>query len=45
MDSIALEEDETFQLKLVAADNANPQLSRIFCLDTLHLVIEDGNGI
>ena len=41
MDSIALEEDETFQLKLVA----NPQPSKIFCLDTLDLVIEDGSGI
>ena len=41
MDGIALEEDETFQLKLVAS----PQPSRIFCLDTLYLVIEDGNGI
>ena len=41
VDGIALEPDETFQLKLVA----NPQPSRIFCLDTLDLVIEDNNGI
>ena len=41
VDDIALEPDETFQLKLVA----NPQPLRIFCLDTLDLVIEDNNGI
>ena len=41
IDGIALEPDETFQLKLVA----NLPLSGIFCLDTLDLVIEDSNGI
>ena len=41
IDGIALEPDETFQLKLVA----NLPLSGIFCLDTLDLVIEDCNGI
>ena len=41
IDGIALEPDETFQLKLVA----NLPLSGIFCLDTLDLVIEDRNGI
>ena len=37
VDGIALELDETFRLKLVA----NPPPPRIFCLDTLDLVIED----
>ena len=41
VDGIALEQDETFQLRLVA--NSLPQ--GIFCLDTLDVVIEDGNGI
>ena len=41
VDGIALEQDETFQLRLVA--NSPPQ--GIFCLDTLDFVIEDGNGI
>ena len=41
VDGIALEQEETFQLRLVA--NSPPP--GIFCLDTLELVIEDGNGI
>ena len=41
VDGIALEQDETFQLRLVA--NSPP--AGIFCLDTLDFVIEDGNGI
>ena len=40
VDGVALEPDETFQLKLVAS-----QPPRVFCLDTLDLVIEDGDGI
>jgi hypothetical protein len=42
VDSIALEPDETFQLRLVAN---MPQPGIIFCLDTLDFVIEDSNGI
>ena len=41
VDGVALEPDETFQLKLVA----DPPPPRIFCLDTLDVVIEDGDGI
>ena len=42
-DGIALEEDETFQLRLVV--NTPPTLLReAFCLDTLNLIIEDSNG-
>ena len=40
VDGIALEEDETFQLRLVA--NSPPP--GIFCLDTLDFVIEDNNS-
>ena len=42
-DGIALEEDEIFQLRLVV--NTPPTLwGEMFCLDTLNLVIEDGNS-
>ena len=41
VDGIALEPDETFQLRLVT--NSPPY--EIFCLDTLDFVIEDGDGI
>ena len=40
VDGVALEPNETFQLKLVA----DPPPPRIFCLDTLDLVIGDGDG-
>jgi hypothetical protein len=47
VDGVALEPDETFQLRLVPNPQQNPlpDVSRIFCLDTLDFVIEDGNGI
>jgi hypothetical protein len=47
VDGVALEPDETFQLKLVPNPQQNPlpDVSRIFCLDTLYFVIEDGTGI
>ena len=41
VDGIALEPDEIFQLRLVASS----PLVGIFCLDTLEIIIEDGNGI
>ncbi len=47
VDGIALEPDETFQLRLEPNPQQNPlpDVSRIFCLDTLDFIIEDGNGI
>ena len=41
VDGIALEPDETFQLRLVTSSPP----PRVFCLETLDFVIEDGNGI
>ena len=41
VDGVALERDETFQLRLVAASPP----AGAFCLDTLDVVIVDGNGI
>lgn len=42
VDGIALEPDETFQLRLVPNNPA--AVENIFCIDTLTLIIEDGNG-
>ena len=41
VDSIALEPDETFRLRLVATQPP----PGIFCNDTLDFVIEDGDGV
>ena len=43
VDGIALEPDETFQLRLVPNNPA--AVGDIFCIDTLDLIIEDGNGM
>ena len=42
-DGIALEEDETFQLRLVA--NPPPVGEIIFCRDELNVTIQDSNGM